>query len=430
MPTHDTTTFDTVGSALVRGAGVLVVRHGKTEDISLPLGLDVTVGRGETCGIRIDDPAVSRRHASLRWDGSAAVQVRDLGSHNGTWFGADRLSEAVLAGRGAELVVGPARLVVYVRPTAHGPRGTAPEIVTNDPALEDALALADRAALVDSTVLITGETGTGKELVARRIHARSERARGPLVAVNCGAIAPTLAAAELFGHERGAFTGATSARPGVFEQAAGGTLFLDEVGELPAHVQVMLLRVLSERAVVRVGGARPIALDVRVLAATHRDPEAMVRQGSLRGDLLFRLDVVRIGLPPLRARPGDIELLAERFLSELDPSGTARLTASALASLRAHTWPGNVRELRNLLEHALAEGGPEGCPRVLMRLIAGSSATMSGELDVHISAVERERIREALELAGGNRSHAARLLGITRSALLHRLRKHGLHGAD
>ena len=307
-------------------------------------------------------------------------------------------------------------------------------------AMRQALEQAERAAAGRSTILLTGETGTGKEQVARRIHERSSRAAGPFLAVNCAALPEGLLETELFGHEKGAFTDADRRRLGWFELADGGTLFLDEIGDLPAAAQGKLLRVLQEREVVRVGGAHPIRVDVRLIAATHRDLAAETRQGRFREDLFFRLHVVPIHLPPLRDRPDDVEpltrLFADRFAAELGRRPRP-LTPAALALLRAHHWPGNVRELENLVERLLVLGGDGPIePRELAGLLpeSGGAAAGSGApappvpiiADLSLWEHEHALLVRALERSGGNQSGAARLLKISREQLRTRMRRYGL----
>ena len=281
------------------------------------------------------------------------------------------------------------------------------DIVTGDPRMLDVLELVDRVAVTDVPVLVTGESGTGKELVARRLHARSPRAAGPFVAVNAAALPESLAESELFGHERGAFTGADRARAGRFEEARGGTLFLDEIGELaPAH-QAKLLRVVEERRVRRLGSERDVPVDVRIVAATNRDLAREAGTGGFRRDLYFRLAVVPVALPPLRERPGDIALLARHFVERLAARHrlpVPELGDEALAALARHDWPGNVRELRNTLERAVVvrAGHPVRAEDVRP---AAASAAPSPTLDEETR--EREAALEALRLSGGNREAAA-----------------------
>lgn len=294
------------------------------------------------------------------------------------------------------------------------------EIVGQSRRLREIVDTADRVAGKDVPVLITGESGTGKELVARRIHARSRRAAKPFVAVNCAALPETLAESELFGHERGAFTGAERQRIGRLEEASAGTLFLDEVGDLSAAVQAKLLRALEEHLVRRVGGTRDIPVDFRLIAATNRD----LADGDFRSDLYFRLAVVRLEIPPLRERADDIPHLARHLLARLATKHGAAvppLTDGALDALRQHRWPGNVRELRNVLERALVLRGAEPI-RASDLALAPAAQSLHASLD----EVEKERVLEALRQAHGNRETAAKLLGVSIRTLYYRLQRLGL----
>lgn len=293
----------------------------------------------------------------------------------------------------------------------------------------------DRVARTDSTVMIRGESGTGKELVARELHRRSERSAGPFVRVNCTAFSEGVLESELFGHEAGAFTGAKQMRVGRFEQANRGTLFLDEIGDISAAVQVRLLRVLQERELERVGGNRTIKIDIRVIAATHRPLEALVRKGDFRQDLFYRLNVVPLQVPPLRARPGDVAALAEHFLRHFcrQMGKTLSLSPIALDALRGYDWPGNVRELRNVIERAvaLADGAaalePDDLSFDMMSgaalLPAPAACPPGGSVFEEIAQAEAEKIKQALREAGGNRARAARILGIPRTTLSDKLRR-------
>jgi transcriptional regulator with GAF, ATPase, and Fis domain len=296
------------------------------------------------------------------------------------------------------------------------------------------LASAAQVAATDSTVLITGESGTGKEVVARYLHRGSPRAQGPFVAINCAALPEQLLESELFGHERGAFTGALSARPGKVEQAARGVLFLDEIGEMSPAVQAKFLRVLQEREYQRVGGTRTLKADIRVVAATNRDPRRAIEAGAFREDLYYRLNVFEIHLPPLRERPDDVLLLAEAFLEEIAETigrPAAGLSEDAREQLLTHSWPGNVRELRNAIERAviLCDGGlvtREHLPAAVSRTDGGSAAASDG---LPLGAVERDLVVKALAKAKNNKSHAAKLLGLTRGQLYSLMRRHGLTDA-
>ena len=301
----------------------------------------------------------------------------------------------------------------------------------DSPAMREVASLIARAAKATSTVLIRGESGSGKEVAARAIHAASDRRSGPFVPVHCAALPENLLESELFGYEKGAFTGATSRKPGRVELADGGTLFLDEIGEISASVQVKLLRLLQEKEYQRLGGTEALSADVRFVAATHRDLDEMVEEGTFREDLFYRLDVIPIWVPPLRERAADVPPLATRFCRELsERMGRARtLSDDALAALTALDWPGNVRELSNFVERLVvftddARIEAEDVERELSRQPRrrGAPKKSSGEtLGDRREEAEREAIREALEKAGGNRTQAARLLGISRRTLYNKL---------
>jgi two-component system response regulator AtoC len=318
-------------------------------------------------------------------------------------------------------------------------RWTGGDIVAESPAMRHALDIATRVAPHGTTVLVTGESGSGKEVVARAVHRMSPRRDGPFVAVNCGAIPENLLESELFGHAKGSFTGAVVDRVGLFEEAHHGTLLLDEVGELPAALQVKLLRVLQEREIRRVGEARSRAVDVRVIAATARDLAAEVSAGRFREDLLYRLNVVHIVVPPLRDRTEDLPGLVAALLTRLSArSGRpVRIAPEALAAAHRHDWPGNVRELENALERSavLSQDGTvtalvlasEGSGRVQRAGDApAESATSSGTLRDAVEAAERAAILRALAISNGNRRAAARTLGISVRSLFYKLGRHGI----
>jgi DNA-binding NtrC family response regulator len=296
------------------------------------------------------------------------------------------------------------------------------------------LDLVERTAAHKTTVLLTGESGTGKEVLARAIHAQSPRSREAFVAVNCGALPEPLLESELFGHAKGAFTGADRARRGLFEEAHGGTLFLDEIGELPLALQVKLLRVLQEEEIRPVGTAKTRCVDVRVIAATARRLEEMIAQGAFREDLYYRLNVVQLAVPPLRERPLDIPLLVDHFFAQACASlgkPLRAISAEAMERLVAYRWPGNVRELENVIERAviLADGDsitPTELPAnvVVQRAVPPAGPGSGFALKAARRAVEAELIRDALRAAGGNRTHAARLLEISHRALLYKLKEY------
>ena len=440
----------------------------------LPAVGEVLIGRDEANVIRIDDPSVSRQHAILRV--GTGLEIEDLGGANGTFVrrtvhhdtGNDTAHVNIqqLVRRKANITVVDCLLFgtvsVVVR---HAPRVELPELlagdaaapggavaVVRDPAMQKLHAEAARVARATINVLLTGETGVGKEVLARAIHAYSPRAKGPFMGINCAALAEPLLESELFGSEKGAFTGALS-RAGLFEAANGGTVFLDEVGDLSLGTQAKLLRVLEERVVTRLGATRPRPIDVRFVAATNRDVEADSHQGRFRRDLYFRLNGVTLLIPPLRERPLDIDGLAASFLAaacrDLERTPPLSFSTAALELLRRHAWPGNVRELRNAIERAAVmctESAilPEHLPPSLLAAVravgtpvavspapspASSSSAGPGRpanLHAEMKSLERQKIIEALANCGGNQSEAARLLGMPRRTLVSRLSEMGL----
>jgi DNA-binding NtrC family response regulator len=290
--------------------------------------------------------------------------------------------------------------------------------------------LIEAVAGSEATVLVRGESGTGKELVARAIHAASTRRFGPLVVVNCGALPEGVLESELFGHEKGSFTGAQFRHKGKFEMADGGTLFLDEIGTVTPRVQVELLRVLEEKSVTRLGGTTSVKTDFRVVAATNQDLEGAVREGRFRDDLFWRLNVFVIDLPPLRERPEDIPALAEHFLERFTTAMNRppmRFSAAALETLRAHQWPGNVRELQNAIERAVVLGKPPTLEVADLPLRVGSGADRPGPLS--LEELERAHIRRVLESCDWNISQSAKLLGIDRGTLYSKIRRYGYERA-
>ena len=293
-------------------------------------------------------------------------------------------------------------------------------------AWRDVIRRATQVAATEATTCLQGESGTGKEVIARFIHQRSPRWRGPFVAINCAALPEPLLESELFGFERGAFTGAQQSKPGQIELAAGGVLFLDEVTEMTPAAQAKFLRVLQEREFLRLGGTRPVRVNVRVIAATNRDLDDAVAQGQFRADLYYRLNVFEIRLPPLRERRDDILPLAAGFLREFGGPSTD-LTPAAAEALRRHDWPGNVRELRNVLERAAIVCDGRSIDSEHLSLRARESVSLSSITDLNI--LEKQAIEQAMRDAGGNKVRAAKQLGISRMQLYGRLRKFGLEHA-
>jgi two-component system, NtrC family, response regulator AtoC len=309
-------------------------------------------------------------------------------------------------------------------------------IIGESPLMQEIFEVVRQVAPTRATVLVTGESGTGKELIAKALHQLSPRAKQPFVAVHCAALSPTLLESELFGHERGAFTGAHERRIGRFEQAQGGTLFLDEIGEIDATIQVKLLRFLGERTFERVGSNKTLSADVRLVAATNKNLEEMVKAGKFREDLFFRLRVVEIELPPLRDRPGDIPLLAQNFLREFareNNKPAMDFTADALAALMQYAWPGNVRELRTAIEHAVVLSRGE---RIAVRDLPPSARGESALADTKISQgkgltvkdAEKQLIIRALKETGGNRTRAAEKTGMSRRTFHRKLHEYHLEG--
>jgi two-component system, NtrC family, response regulator AtoC len=426
------------GEASGRRRSYLVVRRPDgTQVIDVDDGAEIVVGRSSTATVRVDDPRVSREHARIVRRGDA-LELVDLGSRNGT-----RVNDKVVRGRsealssGDTVHIGEAEILIAETTAAlDGRRPTAdvelPGVVVSDPAMAQVFDNVRRVAPMETTVLLLGETGVGKEVVAEQIHRQGPRASGPFVRLNCGSLPESLLEAELFGHERGAFTGADRRKAGYFETASGGTLFLDEVGELGASMQTRLLRVLEDGKFMRVGGREEIASDLRVIAATNRELERDVRIGRFRQDLYFRLAAFIIRLPPLRERPSEIELFAELFARQFGgrmKRPKLRIAADAMAALRAHDWPGNVRELRNAIEHAvvLAEDGVVTAQR-LPDSVRGEhkAAVASAGMRGQVADIERRAIEDALEAEDGNQTRAARRLGISRRALLYKLDKYDL----
>lgn len=429
------------------GLPIRRVRVRSTQDTSIDFvasGDDMSIGSALGNDLRIDDPTVSRFHAQLSRRGDRIV-VRDLGSTNGTHIGPVRLqgTEALVKAPAA-LSLGQVQLQLVdadVVMVEHGPRELGGMMATA-PVMRRLLARVEQAAKSDVAVLILGESGTGKELVGQALHEGSARAKAAMVTVDCGSLSPTLFASELFGHEKGAFTGAHRQHLGAFERAQGGTVFLDEVGELSAELQSALLGVLERKTIRRLGGSKDIPIDVRVLSATSRDLLKEVNQGRFRLDLFYRLAVVRLDVPPLRARPEDIAPLVERFLT-LEGQGarfTELFSPQALERLRTHDWPGNVRELRNIVLGTLAlgqtpdfvsvsgGGDPQRPPRDLLnefRTPEGIAPYREARREL-VDEFERRYLTTLLQLTNGNVREAARRAQMNRSYLIELLQKHGL----
>jgi two-component system, NtrC family, response regulator AtoC len=453
-------------------AFLLVVGRDSYATYNLPASGTLTIGRGETNSVRIDDPLASRAHACLYFgDG---MLLEDLGSVNGTRIKDQPVprGERVSIRIGDTVQIGSTVLIVQRRtaPVGDGRPETLPGAgITSENlgqprgvAMQRVHALAERAAAGTINVLITGETGVGKEVLAETVHRASPRHDGPYVCLNCAALSETLLESELFGHERGAFTGAVQAKPGMMETAAGGTLFLDEVGELPMATQAKLLRVLETREVTRLGSVKPRRIDVRFIAATNRDLEAEVGRGAFRQDLYFRFAGITLVIPPLRERLDEIRPLTETFSQQICRDlGRAPpiFPAPIMMLLESYAWPGNVRELKNVVERAvlLSSGPIIGTEHLPMEKLSRATVPAPGLAtpappDLRVGAItprqveagrvdvpglpraargpagqaERERIVSALNACAGNQSRAAKLLGIPRRTFLNKLDAYGI----
>jgi len=445
---------------------LVVYTRKQSEVFELAPGAILAVGRGAENAVRIDDASVSRSHARLYV--TDEVDVEDLGSANGTMLvrnqgapqhaadedttssGAGRLpaNERVRLQPGDVLRISTVLLVLQRRGQAASSehRATAGVPVLVDPEMRKAYELVRRAASTDISVLLLGETGAGKEVMAETVHRYSPRAQKPFLKLNCAALPDSLLESELFGHERGAFTGAHVAKTGLLESTDQGTVFLDEIGELPQGTQAKLLRVLEDRAVTRLGATKPKKVDVRFVTATNRDLQQRVKAGLFRGDLYYRISGLAVRIPPLRARPTEIEPLARHFLREFcERSGQHEplIMPGALDALRSHVWPGNVRELRNVMERAtlLAHDGAIMADHVMLDEAANSQPPptssvelLDAEFDADTAVFdpsirgedEKARIVRALEACGGNQTRAAKLLGVSRRTLINRLEQFDL----
>jgi transcriptional regulator with GAF, ATPase, and Fis domain len=411
---------------------------GKTAEIGREA---VTVGTKEGCALRLSDTAVSGRHFTVEV-GPEGLVVRDLDSKNGTFYLGTRIERAVVQ-VGAVLRVGRTRIVLASRQPAAGPgfssRSSYGAIVGASPAMRRLFAALEQLEAHEYTTLILGETGVGKELVAQEIHRHSPRAARPFEVCDCASLTPTLIESELFGHVRGAFTGAHATTHGVFERAHGGTIFLDEIGELPLELQPRLLRVLESHTVRRVGAGQTQAVDVRVVAATNRDLAEQVQRGAFRQDLFFRLNLATISVPPLRDRREDIPLLIAHFLAAMGQADVQLSPATLELFTTGYDWPGNVRELH----HAVARAQTLGAVPPELQSAAAPAADAPDEADVAdaafdvagrfkdekrriVAAFERDYLAAKLQQASNNISEAARAAGMDRNQFKRLLRKNGL----
>ncbi len=427
------------GKAAARLEAQVRVRHGAQEAIHRLQAESFTVGKDAGNDLVLGHRFISGRHLKVTRQGNA-FHVVDQHSTNGTWLGGVRVFEAevpfftaVRVGE-AELVLEPYGAGVSKGVTNY--QG----LIGADPAVKQLAELIERVAPSSAAVAIFGESGTGKELVARAVHARSTRTEAPFIPVNCAAISKELIESELFGHEKGSFTGAAGARKGAFEEADGGTLFLDEIGELPLDLQAKLLRALESGEIKRVGASRPLTVDVRIVAATNRDLLADARAGRFREDLYYRLCVIPLSLPPLRSRLGDVVPLAEHFVQKFAPRGQkVTLTAKAQERLKAHGWPGNIRELRNVIHRALLLRKGANLDEADLSFdvappredaVATVEHVPGMTLEVQLGLLERQVVESALKRYGNNRERVSKELGVARSTLFKRLKDWGITNAD
>ncbi|WP_146646323.1 sigma 54-interacting transcriptional regulator [Labilithrix luteola] len=436
-------TTDRIDSSAGAGLSLLAMWNGGSLAVPLPRRGTLVLGRGSDVQVKIDHGSVSRRHVMLVID-EGMLRIDDLGSSNGTFVDGRRIEPRGSAALrpGALVEIGSALVVVREGRGSVPPQVKNAPLVVEDPEMAKLHELVGVVAKSTLSVVLLGETGAGKEVVATRVHQLSARADKPFSKVNCAALVETLLEAELFGYEKGAFTGATQSKPGLLESAHGGTLFLDEVGEMPLATQAKLLRVLESGEVMRVGALKPRPIDVRFVSATNRDLRDFVSSAKFRQDLFFRLDGISISIPPLRERRAEIPGLAHTFLKgAAEAAGRRPMTISneAMSVLLGYPWPGNVRELRNVLMRSTLlaktdtlmpddlrfEGLGLGTttPPPPMTVLGGQNPYRTVPPPVLVSAdeAERRRIAEALERSVGNQTRAAKLLGISRRTLLKRL---------
>ncbi|HEY5920295.1 MAG TPA: sigma 54-interacting transcriptional regulator [Kofleriaceae bacterium] len=444
-----------------RGRHYLLVFEGdlSTRIFPLPANGKIVIGRGDDASLQLRDSSVSRRHATITHvDGHA--QLEDHASQNGTLVNRDRVSTPRPLASGDTIAIGTVTLVYHssawrdtgvsepkndqtaVRTVAVGDRS----VIVADPAMARLYELLERLAASELPVLVCGETGTGKEVAATALHQQSKRAARPLVSLNCAAIQENLVESELFGYERGAFSGAVAAKPGLLETANGGTVFLDEIGDLPPSVQAKLLRVIETKRVLRLGDVRDRAIDIRIVAATNRDLVKDVVAGRFRRDLYFRLSGATLWLPPLRDRPRELPFLAEMFLRDAcrQHGRTAmQLSAATQRKLLAMTWPGNVRELKHLMEyvsaavdarivepHHLDQGLPAQAPAHDVSFEELPSTAQFRPLADEIRELEQARMAAALTAANGNQRLAAQLLAMPLRTFVFKLKQYGLRRVD
>lgn len=486
-------------SSLDATHSLALVVYFKKEPHSFALTGRMVLGRGAECDIVVPDTTISREHATLTCDHAGNMLLLDHGSTNGTWVNGERLAPHVQipVDSTAAIRFGSVHAEVQFdggrsdtdKPPEHSDvgvggfnertvvdgfmplpmlesAGVPVSFVADDPRMKEVVARLRMISGANLAVLVYGETGVGKERIAAYVHALSRRATGPYVKINCAAIPEGILESELFGYDRGAFTGANSSKAGLLETAHEGTLFLDEIGEMALTAQAKLLRVLETREVTRLGALKPRAVDVRIISATNRDLRVAIREGRFRPDLFYRLQGLHVFVPPLRERPKDLLRLADMFVNEAAHRrnrGSMRITQGAIDRMLAHTWPGNVRELRNTLErsvvlaagnalseheivfdpsdvfddvpggvvstegeHAIAEFAPSGEVPTGSLIMPGAPDVRKRALELEMVEVEKARVMSALAEAGGNQTRAAKILGISRGTLIARIEEFGI----
>lgn len=449
---------DGTGPMIIQHRQRLVVIEGPDRGLELEFdGTHISIGTSSKNDVQLHDKTVSRRHCEISVRGERYI-VKDLGSTNGTFLDGTPVVEAFLSPGMAirlgdtEVLFEPKKKWERVSEAEDDHFG---ELYGTSRAMRGVFSLLAKVAATELSAILVGETGTGKELAARALHMSSARASRPFIVVDCGAVSKNLIESELFGHEKGAFTGADRQRAGAFEQADGGTIFLDEIGELPIDLQPKLLRVLERREIKRLGAAKHGDVDVRVVAATHRDLPAMIKKNEFREDLYYRLAEVVVGLPPLRDRREDIGLIVQRMIDDQAGQGSpvTRIDADALADLERRPWAGNVRELRNVVRRALALAsgdsihledlnafnvgrtpsapapaaeGESGAPRAEV----ADNLSIKEAREKWVAPMEREYLVRLLRRCGGNLDQAAQEAGVHRKSLERLLRQHGLKASD
>lgn len=429
-PIHDETLTLVVPTPQAPAAAWLVVAPGTPDERRVEIGMfPVSIGSDAAAHVCVSDPHVSRRHAEIVRTGGAVV-LRDLQSRNGTYVDGIAVKEVILQGPATIRVGGTTiRFETEVRSPAPGPRRMG-DAVGSSPEMQRVFEMLERLAPSDLTITLLGETGVGKDVLACAVHDASARREGPFIVFDCGAATPTLIESALFGHEKGAFTGASAAVAGAFERAHGGTLFFDEIGELSLDLQPKLLRALEQRKIQRIGSTVELPVDVRILAATNRDLEVEVAEGRFRQDLFFRLSPAVVAVPPLRARLGDLPELVDAILAA--EGRRLRVTQETLDTLASYDWPGNVRELRNVLMAAAAMADADLLePRHLLlfkqrhrrRDPTLADFPLGGR---SLESIERAAIVQTLKRADGNKVKAAKALGIAASTLYEKMRRYGI----